>query len=262
MASDMQLGRLAKKGALVKTEVCVSIVAAPVTGQPPANHSGIVDSKHYDLGAPMQMQCKETHKCRQNKISWVWVMFSKSQAESPETIDCPNSAPRARAQIVVLSYYSSYSCNGSESNLTKCNVRLINHQRVQIRQIILENRYKSKSTKHELLCQISESPPKYFVLGNLGNLDSCLRPRIRHHQSCLGSGTWVREGKGMQWAPPLTRSKDRPLQTWYVVFENTCVLIPIINLTYYVMRTAYKYRLNYLNWNKTIHCLFSIMVWM
>ena len=39
------------------------------------------------LGAPMQMQCKETHKCSQNQISRVRVKFSKSPAESPEIVD-------------------------------------------------------------------------------------------------------------------------------------------------------------------------------
>ena len=34
MASDMQLGRMVKKGASVKTEVCVPIVAEPVTDLP------------------------------------------------------------------------------------------------------------------------------------------------------------------------------------------------------------------------------------
>ena len=55
--------------------------------------------------------------------------------------------------------------------------------------------FELKSAKHGLLCQITESPPKYFVLENLGNPDSCQRPRVCHHQSCLGSGTWVRLGK-------------------------------------------------------------------
>ena len=52
----------------------VPIVAEPVTGQPygsrpPGNRSGIADGEHGVLGTPMQMQCKETHKCSQNKIS-------------------------------------------------------------------------------------------------------------------------------------------------------------------------------------------------
>ena len=55
---------MVKKGALVKTEVCVPIVAEPITSQPygtqpQANRSGIADGKHGVLGAPMQMQCKE-----------------------------------------------------------------------------------------------------------------------------------------------------------------------------------------------------------
>ncbi|KAF5932741.1 hypothetical protein HYC85_028912 [Camellia sinensis] len=30
-------------------------------------------------------------------------------------------------------------------------------------------------------------------------LTRCLRPRVRHHQSCLGSGTWVRLEKSKSW---------------------------------------------------------------
>ena len=126
------------------------------------------------------------------------------------------------------SYFSLDSCHSSESNLTKCNVRLINHQRVQIRRLVLKNQFWIKSAKHGLLCQISESPPKYFILENLGNPDSCLRLRVRHHQSCLGSGTWGRGGKVMKWAPPLARSKDRPLLNMICCFWKhmcSCLII-------------------------------------
>ncbi|KAF5954727.1 hypothetical protein HYC85_007583 [Camellia sinensis] len=108
---------MVKKGALVTTRVCVPIMAEPVNGlpygiQPLTDRSGITDGERNDLGAPMQMQCKETHKCKQNKISRVQVKFSKSPAESLETIDRPeNSALHAtRARIrFVLGYYSSDS---------------------------------------------------------------------------------------------------------------------------------------------------------
>ena len=78
MDSEYALGRMVKKGAPVRTGVCVPIVAKPATGQPygmllkampPTIRSGIAYGKHGVLGAPMQMQCKETHKCNQNKIS-------------------------------------------------------------------------------------------------------------------------------------------------------------------------------------------------
>ena len=36
------------------------------------------------------------------------------------------------------------------------------------------------------------------------------------------------------------------------------MLIPVISLGYYVMRTAYKYRLDRLNWNKTFHVCFFL----
>ena len=65
---------MVKKGAPVKIEVCVPVVAEPATGQPygmllKASLRQTVHGKHGVLGAPMQMQCKETHKCSQNKIS-------------------------------------------------------------------------------------------------------------------------------------------------------------------------------------------------
>ena len=99
MDSKYALGRIDKKGASVKTGVCVHILAEPVTDQPygtqpHANRSGIADSKHGVLGAPMHMQSKETHKCNQNKKSWVWVKFSKSPAESSETVDVPKRPGR------------------------------------------------------------------------------------------------------------------------------------------------------------------------
>ncbi|KAF5932598.1 hypothetical protein HYC85_028769 [Camellia sinensis] len=43
-------------------------------------------------------------------------------------------------------------------------------------------------------------------------LTRCQRPRVRHHQSCLGSGTWVRPGKGMpcEASPHTTGHGQRP----------------------------------------------------
>ena len=72
MDSEYALGRMVKKGASVKIEVCVPVVAEPVTGlpygtQPPTNRSGIVDGEHGHLGAPMQMQCKAKKHISVNK---------------------------------------------------------------------------------------------------------------------------------------------------------------------------------------------------
>ena len=86
-------------------------------------------------------------------------------------------------------------CHGPVSNLAECNAILMNHQRFQIRQIVFENRFFERSAKHGLLCQIQSRHLNILFWENLGNPDSCLRPRVRHHQSCLGSGTWVRLGK-------------------------------------------------------------------
>ena len=103
-----------QKGCPGKTGVCAPILAEPVTGQPygmlwqskpPANCSGIADGKHCVLGAPMHMQCKETHKCRQNEISWVRVKFSKSPADSPETVDAPAWGLRATVRTRFLSRF-------------------------------------------------------------------------------------------------------------------------------------------------------------
>ena len=68
---------MVKKGAPVKSRFVfpswqspqpVSLMAR-FAKQASGNHSRIAYGKHGVLGAPMQMQCKETHKCNQNKIS-------------------------------------------------------------------------------------------------------------------------------------------------------------------------------------------------
>ncbi|KAF5933041.1 hypothetical protein HYC85_029212 [Camellia sinensis] len=60
-------------------------------------------------------------------------------------VDAPER-PRLRAQNGREIPFSSFGlttvrtqCHGSESNLTMCDVRPINHQRTQIWQIVLEN---------------------------------------------------------------------------------------------------------------------------
>ena len=171
----------------------------PWQDKPPANRSGIADGKHGVLGAPMQMQCKETHKCSQKQISWVRVKFSKSPAESPETVDVPERP--GRDELPFRSFWGHYSsglsnCHGSKSEPKSPNPA---------------NRF--EKTDFWKKCQIwtalpdTESPPKYFILEEFKKpWLVCLRPRVRHHQSCLGSGTWVRLGKVTSWAPPLARS--------------------------------------------------------
>ncbi|GMP33539.1 hypothetical protein CsSME_00006817 [Camellia sinensis var. sinensis] len=56
--------------------------------------------------------------------------------------------------------YSSDSRHGFESNLTKCSVRLINTKESN-----LANHFESNNAKIGLLCQITKSPPKYFIFG-------------------------------------------------------------------------------------------------
>ncbi|KAF5934681.1 hypothetical protein HYC85_030852 [Camellia sinensis] len=62
---------MVEKGALVKPGFAfpycqspqpVSLMACFDKVKPPANHSGMAYRKHGVLGAPMHMQCKETHK--------------------------------------------------------------------------------------------------------------------------------------------------------------------------------------------------------
>ncbi|GMP64227.1 hypothetical protein CsSME_00025605 [Camellia sinensis var. sinensis] len=52
----------------------------------------------------------------------------------------------------------------------------------------------STDAKHGLLCQISELLSKYFILKNLGNPYSCLRPRHRNIR-------WLRTSKTSLRAP-------------------------------------------------------------
>jgi len=129
---------MVKKGAPVKPGFVfpywqspqpVSLMVMPWQDKPPANRSGIADGKHGVLGAPMQMQCKETHKCNQNKISWVRVKFSKSPAESPETVDVPERPGRNE-----LPFRSFGVTTAQDSQIVTV---LSLNQRVQIRQIVL-----------------------------------------------------------------------------------------------------------------------------
>ena len=74
-------------------------------------------------------------------------------------------------------------CPGSESIPAKYNARPINHQRAQIRQIVLKNQFFRKKCQIWTALPETESPPKYLFWENLGNPDLCLRPHARHHQS-------------------------------------------------------------------------------
>ena len=116
---------------------------------------------------------------------------------------------------------------------------LISQSAMQDRWIIKESKsgksfwktdFLERSAKHGLLCQIQSRHLNILFWGNLGNSDSCRRPRVRHHQSCLGSGTWVRLGKVTSWAPPVARSKIGLHKPWYRVLKILCILIPVISL--------------------------------
>ena len=114
----------------------VSLMVMPWQDRPPANRSGIADGKHGVLGAPMQMQCKETHKCSQKQISWVQVKFSKSPTESPETV----TSLRGTSLQLGLDFRS----HGSKSEPKSPNPA----NRFE------KNRVLKRSAKHGLLCQI------------------------------------------------------------------------------------------------------------
>ena len=161
--SEYALGWMVKKGAPIKSGLVFSYWQSPQPGSlmvmswqdnPPASRSGIVDGKHGVLGAPMQMQCKETHKCNQNKISWVWVKFSKSLAESLETVDIPE-CPGKNPVLFIWAHYSS--------GLNVTVLYLISQSAMQDQWIIKESKsgksfYKTdffeRSAKYGLLCQI------------------------------------------------------------------------------------------------------------
>ena len=161
MDSEYALGRMVKKGAPVKPGFVfpywqspqpVSLMVMPWQDKPPANRSGIADGKHGVLGAPMHMQCKETHKCSQNRISWVWVKFSKSLAESPETVTCPGVPTRVkqfRPPRSLWSILTSIMWNIDESPDLET---------------FIDNPFYCNFVKNGLHHQISESPPN--ILGN------------------------------------------------------------------------------------------------
>ena len=73
-------------------------------------------------------------------------------------------------------------------------------------------------------------------------------------------GTLGTKREGHEMSTPARPIKESASTNMICCFKNTCVLILVINLTYYVMHAAYKYRLNHENWNKTIQCLFLNMV--
>ena len=107
----------------------------------------------------------------------------------------------------------------------------------------------------------TESPPKYFILGNLGNPDSV----PKGHVSVITKVASARE-LGYDWGRSLREHPrspgHRPASTNHDInFWKHCeFLLRFISLGYYVMRTAYKYRLDRLNWNKTFHVCFWKMV--
>ena len=126
-----------------------------------------------------------------------------------------------------LVFYSSDSCYGFESNLIKCNVRLINTKESNPSNHFRKSNFKSNNAKNRLLCQSTELPPKYFILGKfrkpwLVPKATCPSLPKLHRLGNLGM-----RGEGPEMSIPARPIKDRPLLTWYVVCENTCVLILI-----------------------------------
>ena len=164
------------------------------------------------------MQCKETHKCNRNKITWVRVKFSKSPAESPETVDAPwiSRAPCAKNgagfRFVHLGLPQfGLKCRGSEIYLTKCDVRPITHHRVQIRIISLENWFLIKKCQTWTALPDTESPPKYFILGEFR------KPWLVPKATCPSSpklprlGNLGTRGEGHVMSTPARPIKDRPV---------------------------------------------------
>ena len=98
-------------------------------------------------------------------------------------------------------------CHGSESNPAKCYTRPINHQRVQIRQIVLENWFLRKKCQTWIALPDTESPPKYLFWENLENPDSLPKATCPSSPKLLRLGNLGTRGEGHLWAPPLARSK-------------------------------------------------------
>ena len=89
------------------------------------------------------------------------------------------------------SYYSSDSCHSSESNITKCNARLINTKESTPTIHFGKSISNQIMPKLDCFARLQSRHLNILFWENLGNPDSCQRPRVRHHQSCLDSGTWV-----------------------------------------------------------------------
>ena len=117
--------------------------------------------------------------------------------------------------------------HGPVSNLTECNARPMNHQRVHIRQIVLENRFFRKKCQTWTVFPDTESPPKYFILENLGNPDSLPKATCPTSPKLPRLGNLGTIGEGHFVSTPARPIKDRPLLTMISSFENICVLIPV-----------------------------------
>ena len=91
MDSEYALGRMVKKGAPVNRGLCSHTVRAHSRSalwsclDKTSLRQTVQEWQMANtvfLGAPMHMQCKETHKCNQNRISRVRVKLSKNPQQS------------------------------------------------------------------------------------------------------------------------------------------------------------------------------------
>ena len=122
-------------------------------------------------------------------IKEIWISTLQSYSNNGQTNDDGVVARLFRALLLESSNwsYSSDSCHGSESNLTKCNVRLINTKESNPANHFGKSILNQIMQKLDYFARLQSRHLNILFLGNLGKPNSCQRPRVHHHQSCLSS---------------------------------------------------------------------------
>ena len=160
----------------------------------------------------MHMQCKETHKCNQNRISRVRVKLSKIPSRVARNCRRPRTPREERAPVLFIwGYYSSglSNCHGSKSEPKSPNPA---------------NRFEKtdfeRNAKHGLLCQIQSRHLNILFWGNLGNPDSLPKATCPSSPKLPRLGNLGTIGEGHFVSTPARPVIDRPLLTMISIFEN------------------------------------------
>ena len=184
------------------------------------------------------MQCKETHKCSQNKISWVRVKFSNFPSKVARNCSRARTS-RENPVLFIWAFYSSdsmsrfliWSCKVQcEIDKSPKSPNLANY----FEKLIFRKKCQTWTTFPD-----TESPPKYFIFGGFR------KPWLVPKATCLSSPklSQLRNlgtiGEGHAMSTPARPIKDRPLLNVISCFLKTYVLLfQFISLE--LLRDAYN----------------------